>query len=166
MLLSTGAMVAQYVRQKVNLAFNNQVHYLNNFLLFTSRDNFSQKYFSILNYIASKKSWSILVIENCSHTNAIVVLIEMIVFKHVICPNISSMKGNRYYSRKLLNHFLKTPLNQKPLLTKLFIPVRTRFDLAAFHCIFNLTIRGLSKFKNNEAVPLYSIYTHSHIDVL
>jgi len=35
MLLSTGAMVAQYVRQKVNLAFNNQVHYLNNFLLFT-----------------------------------------------------------------------------------------------------------------------------------
>jgi len=32
MLLSTGTMVAEYVGQKVNLAFNNQVHDLNNFL--------------------------------------------------------------------------------------------------------------------------------------
>ena len=32
MLLSTGITVAQYVGQTVNLAFNNQVHYLNNFL--------------------------------------------------------------------------------------------------------------------------------------
>jgi len=40
-------------------------------------------------------------------TFAIVVLIEMIVLKHVICPNTSSMKGWRYYSGKLFNHFLK-----------------------------------------------------------
>jgi len=32
MLLSTGTTVAQCMGQMVNIAFNNQVHYLNNFL--------------------------------------------------------------------------------------------------------------------------------------
>jgi len=32
MLLATGATVAKCVGKTVNLAFNNQVHYLNNFL--------------------------------------------------------------------------------------------------------------------------------------
>jgi len=32
MLLSTGTTVAQCVGQTVNIAFHNQVHYLNNFL--------------------------------------------------------------------------------------------------------------------------------------
>jgi len=38
---------------------------------------------------------------------AMVVLIEMIVLKHVICPNTPTMKDGRYYSEKSFNHFLK-----------------------------------------------------------
>jgi len=37
---------------------------------------------------------------------AMVVLIEMIVFKHVICPNTPNMKDGRHYSEKSFNHFL------------------------------------------------------------
>ena len=37
----------------------------------------------------------------------IVVWIEMIVLKYVICPNTSNMKDKRYYSGKLFNQFLK-----------------------------------------------------------
>jgi len=49
---------------------------------------------------------------HCKRISRTIYTIDMIVFNHVIRLNTWNMKGWRYYSGKLFNHFLKKPLNR------------------------------------------------------